>query len=97
MNVTVERIGGITGIVERIGGELTSSARRIGGIESDTERIGGIRTRAMRYGGIFCRMYQEVRGSVGGPYLEIDPTFLWVLAGQSTDNNVYSNTSWNVD
>lgn len=31
------------------------------------------------------------------PYLEIDPTYLWILPDLSASNDVYSNTHWNVN
>lgn len=97
MTVNVGRIGGLTNTFDREGGITTIAERTEGGVSFHSERVGGIRTRTGRYGGIICRMYQEVRPSLSKPYLEIYPTVLWVLAGQSSDNDVYSNTDWNVD
>ena len=31
------------------------------------------------------------------PYLEIEPTLIWVNPDWAVDNNVYSNTTWNID
>lgn len=31
------------------------------------------------------------------PYLEIEPTVLWMLPDLSVDNEVLSNTHWHVD
>ena len=31
------------------------------------------------------------------PYLEIEPELIWVYPDWGVDNNVYSNTIWNVD
>ena len=77
---------------------MTIRIQREGGdISTLAIRTGGIKAKAYRQGGILCRMYQEVRSSLDIPYLEIHPTTIWVLVGQSSDNGVYSNTTWNVD
>ena len=31
------------------------------------------------------------------PYLEISPQIIWVYPDLETDNDVYSNTTWNVN
>lgn len=31
------------------------------------------------------------------PYLEIEPELIWVNPDWGVDNNVYSNTNWNID
>lgn len=31
------------------------------------------------------------------PYLEIEPELIWVYPDMDTSNNVYSNTTWNID
>ena len=36
-------------------------------------------------------VYQKFR-----PYLEIDPELIWVNPDWAVDNDVYSNTNWNV-
>ena len=97
MTISIQRVGGLANNVERIGGITTIAKMGEGGVASALIKVGGIRTRTGRYGGILCRMYQEVRSSLSAPYLEISPTVLWVLTGQSSDNDVYSNTDWNVD
>lgn len=30
------------------------------------------------------------------PYLEIEPTYLWIIPDDLVTNDVYSNTSWNL-
>lgn len=96
IRVRIDRIGGISGAVERIGGGVGFAVERIGGIRTATERHGGLEARAYRKGGILCRMYREVKSSLNAPYLEISPTVVWVLAGW-TSNDVFSNTTWNVE
>lgn len=96
IRVNVQRVGGLANKIERVGGEVSFSAERIGGISTAAERHGGMETRAYRKGGILCRMYREVKSSINAPYLEISPTIVWVLAGW-TSNDVFSNTTWNVE
>ena len=96
IRVRIERIGGICEAVERIGGDVGFAAERLGGVHTTIKRLGGIEARAYRKGGIICRMYQEVRPSLSGPYLEIAPSVVWVLAGW-TSNDVFSNISWNIE
>ena len=96
IRVRIDRIGGISGAAERIGGGVGFAVERIGGIRTATERHGGMEARAYRKGGIHCRMYREVKSSLNAPYLEIFPTVVWVLAGW-TSNDVFSNTTWNVE
>lgn len=68
-----------------------------GGIWCTTSTVGGIFAKATPTGGIHCRMWQECSTNIAGKkYLEIEPTIVWVLNGW-TSNEVYSNTTWNVD
>jgi hypothetical protein len=77
---------------------MTVRVEKAGGISTLTEREGGrLACKALRYGGMVCRVYREARPSLDIPYLEIYPTTIWVLVGQSSDNNVYSNVDWEVD
>lgn len=97
IRVHIEKIGGIRESIKRVGGRISFAAEQIGGgICTVTERHGGIEARAYREGGILCRMYREVKSSLNAPYLEISPTIVWVLAGW-TSNDVFSNTTWNVE
>lgn len=96
IRVNLYRAGGITDRMGRIGGWVGFDAKQIGGVCTASERQGGIDARAYRKGGILCRMYREVKSSLNAPYLEISPTIVWVLAGW-TSNDVFSNTTWNVE
>lgn len=69
---------------------------REGGMTASAERIGGFTTTLTRVGGLKCQLWQVCTTNIGKPYLEISPTIVWVLAGY-TQNDVYSNTSWNVE
>lgn len=93
---SLDRLGGISSTASRVCGGVTASAAREGGIEADFGRLGGIDAQAERRCGMTARFFLECRTSIRIPYLEIDPDLIWVLAGTSVDNDVISNTYWNV-
>ena len=37
------------------------------------------------------------KGTTPVPYLEIEPELIWVYTDIPADNNVYSNTTWNIN
>lgn len=74
---------------------ITVQAHKIGGIETNVDNIGGIETNVKRIGGIFCRVFRTCSPSIRVPYLEISPTIAWIVAGE-TQNDVFSNTYWNI-
>lgn len=79
-------------------GCLSFTLTRIGGVEADLTRVGGgISVSFTRKGGIACRMGLVCKPNIKHPYLEIEPTLIWVYPDWATDNNVYSNTHWNVN
>lgn len=84
LTVTLTRVGGVS-----------CSAQRIGGIRSGALRVGGITSTATRVPGLSCRVWQVCNAGLRRPYLEISPTIVWILAGH-TENNVLSNTQWNI-
>lgn len=85
MNATLTRIGDVTSSATPVGGVISSCATAVGDFRSSASAVGGIT----------CSMYQVCRSSVQMHYLEISPTVVWILAGH-TENDVYSNTFWNV-
>ena len=45
-----------------------------------------------------ARLYASVVCELGArPYLEIDPTYLWLLPEDEASNDVLSNTFWNIN
>lgn len=43
-------------------------------------------------------LYASVVCEIGdAPYLEIDPTYLWIIPDDLVSNDVYSNTTWNIN
>ena len=93
--VKCERIGGIACNAERVGG-ISAKAESRNAISVHAERIGGIDATAKRLGGIRCRVWQSCASNIRPPYLEISPTVVWILAGQ-TQNDVFSNTYWQIN
>ena len=94
VKVKLTPFGGITCRVYAVGG-MDANARPVDGISVRAERIGGMDASATRVGGIFCRVFRTCSPNIRGPYLEINPTVVWILAGQ-TQNDVFSNTFWNI-
>ena len=47
-------------------------------------------------GDLQCSFSLVCETNIRAPYLEIEPTIVWVLDGWAS-NDVYSNTRWNVD
>lgn len=95
LTVTLTRVGGVSCSIQRIGG-IRSGALRVGGITSTATRTSGLSVlRLIRKSGIYCTVYQVCSAGKRGPYLEISPTIVWILAGH-TENNVFSNTQWNI-
>lgn len=95
VKINLTPVGGIACKFSSVDG-INASVNPIGGIDARAERIGIIGVNAKRIGGIFCRVYRTCSPSIRIPYLEISPTIVWVIAGQ-TQNDVYSNTYWNIN
>ena len=95
LSVSLTPIGGISCKVYSNDG-ITVQAHKIGGIETIVDNIGGIETNVKRIGGIFCRVFRTCSPSIRTPYLEISPTIAWIVAGE-TQNDVFSNTYWNIN
>ena len=45
-----------------------------------------------------ARLHASVVCEIGdAPYLEIDPTYIWIIPDDLVTNDVYSNTTWNIN
>lgn len=73
---------------------LSSTFSRIGGIETQASKVGGMLPTLIRHGGMSCYLWR-IDILPEAPYLEIEPTVVWVLNGW-TSNEVYSNTTWDI-
>ena len=97
LSVDLDRQGcGVSSTATRVGGMAAGMIRQGCVPATRAERVGGLSVEASRRGGISCRLFMECSPSIRIPYLEIEPEIIWVLAGWSTDNDVLSNTFWNV-
>lgn len=95
LEVTLTREGGMTASVDRVG-NFTTTLTRTDGMTARLEREGDFSVTLTRKSGISCRLWQVCSSGIRRPFLEISPTVVWVLAGYS-ENDVYSNTTWNID
>lgn len=95
VKIKYERIGGISCNAEKVGGVGVKVESR-NAISAGAEKVSGIDATAKRIGGIFCRAFKVCAPSIQAPYLEISPTVVWILAGQ-TENDVFSNTFWQIN
>ena len=93
---SLDRLGDISSGATRVCGGLTASADREGGMDAYLGRVGGMDVQTARRGGLHCAFFLECRTGIRDPYLEISPDLIWVLAGQTSDNEVISNTYWNI-
>ena len=109
MSASLTRVGGSKATLTRVDGNTTVSLGRIGGKTEVTsrlinnpvvslDRVGGNTTASLRrIGQMSCRLSLVCSSGVVIHYLEIEPTMIWVYPDFEVDNNVYSNTLWNVD
>ena len=94
----LRRIGGISSSITKAGCGIESSLEMIGGgVTSSLRHVGGISSSLRKVSGISCRIGLVCRPDIGDKYLEIEPKIIWVYPDWAVDNNVYSNTSWNVN
>ena len=95
MSVKITRVGEIG-----VGAELSSEGIRA---VLTRDKIGvrcskmqtGI-TATLSHDAIRARLSMVCTPSIREPYLEIEPEIIWVYPDWSAYNDVYSNTTWNV-
>lgn len=74
--------------IDRVGGIVTTAAK-------EPETITGVTCSAV--GGIIARVSHVCTPSIREPYLEISPEIIWVVPDWAVDNDVFSNTFWNIN
>ena len=99
-------MGCISVILSKVGAGIKTTMTRIAGMSvrvdkmnsmtANMVKVGGIATNMAKIGGIQCEIYPVCSVDVRGKYLEIEPTILWIW-NDPMENNVYSNTNWNVE
>ena len=95
ISINVERIGGIVTRASVVGG-MAVVASKIDGMQAKANRIGGMTLDAALIGGIHVNVYPVCSTSIREKYLEIEPEILWMW-NNPVENDVYSNTNWNID
>ncbi len=93
--MSLDGTGGSEGNLMPVGG-MSAAMERSGMSSLWMERDGGSSCASIRLAGMTFRIEQVCSVNVTVPYLEISPTIVWVLDGW-TSNEVYSNTTWNID
>lgn len=61
-----------------------------------SHRVGG-ELSAFKIGGITCTLIYVWDTNIGGPYLEISPSVIWVYSNTEATNEVISNTLWEIE
>ena len=57
----------------------------------------GTELSAFKVGGITCTLVYVWDTNIGGPYLEISPNIIWVYSNLEATNDVFSNTTWEIN
>lgn len=52
---------------------------------------------AVKIGGITCTLVYVWDTNIGGPYLEISPNLIWIYSDLEALNEVFSNTTWEIN
>lgn len=87
---------------------ISSETEKLSFIQTLTEKIGSATFFLLRReynteysisreGGISCELVYTDEPNIPKPYLEIEPTYLWVYPDFETMNDVYSNVTWKID
>jgi len=96
MSAKMTRVGGIG-----VGAELSSEGIRAVltrdaiGVRCTKEQTGI--TATLSHEAIRARLSMVCTPSIRAPYLEIEPTILWVYPDWERTNDVFSNTTWNIN
>lgn len=96
---TLTRVDGNTTVsLGGMGGKIEVTSRLINNLVVSLDRVGGNITASLRrIGQMSCRLSLVCSSGVVIHYLEIEPTSIWVYPDFEVNNNVYSNTNWNIN
>ena len=76
---------------------MSAKITRVGKIGASSELVSeGIRAGMTRAGAMTASFSMVCTPSIRTPYLEIEPTILWVYPDLERTNDVFSNTYWNI-
>lgn len=96
LSFKLSRIGGGDASLTSVGG-ISVRLEGNGGIGASLTMVDGdYYVSLKKKGGMACRMGLVCKTNIRNPYLEIAPTIIWVYPDIAVDNEVYSNTHWNV-
>ena len=108
ITATLDRCDGFVSSLSRTDRGITTHVSVVSQMLASLGRTDTIRATALRkdsgvcafvkkLGGIVCRATYTCEVNFRKPYLEIEPTFLWVYSDFETMNDVYSNVTWKID
>lgn len=96
ISISLQRVGAVTSTATREPDAVTGvSCSAVGGIVPAIEATEGIGA-SVSVLSIAAHVSHVCTPSIRHPYLEIEPEIIWVYPDWAVDNNVFSNTNWNV-
>ena len=95
LSVTITRSGSLAAEVAHVPSDVRAAIERTGGPSVAFTRQGGLLAGAERVK-VTAILSRVCDTSIRVPYLEIEPTVLWVYPDLENSNDVSSNTYWKV-
>lgn len=96
LSVTLSRVGAVSVEAERKPSGVAAGLRRSGAPVPVFMRLPGLLT-ALERVSVRASLARVCERDIKVPYLEIEPTILWVYPDWATSNNVLSNTHWRIN
>lgn len=107
VSISLQRVDGINASLEQTGAiyaEVTGTSH----FNSTLTKIAspfcvkfshrvGPELSAFKIGNITCTLVYVWDTNIGGPYLEISPNIIWVYSNLEATNDVFSNTTWEIN
>lgn len=97
MSAKITRVGKIGASSELVSEGIRAGITRAGSMSARFSKVPNGITATLNRNAIRARLSMVCTPSIRTPYLEIEPELIWVYPDWAVDNNVYSNTHWNVD
>lgn len=95
-SVKITRIGGIGAASELASEGIRAGLSRDGALGLRCSKMDTGVTVSLEREAIRARASMVCTPSIRTPYLEIEPTILWVYPDLERTNDVFSNTYWNI-
>lgn len=96
LSLTLRRVGSIGADASLVPSGVAADLERTGAPETALRRIGGLAAAAQRVR-VTARLARVCDADIRTPYLEIEPTILWVYPDIENTNDVFSNTYWRIN